>query len=78
MKSSPPVVDRPSSASLKVDFVDVEYATAEGSSNAFEGCQSLLTLPAPYSNLLAPPAAVSGPKMQRSQSRAFISEDGIP
>ncbi|KIJ49805.1 hypothetical protein M422DRAFT_246171 [Sphaerobolus stellatus SS14] len=29
-------------------------------------------------SLLTPPAAVSGPKMQHSQSHAFISKDGIP
>ena len=28
--------------------------------------------------MLAPPAGASGPKLMRSQSRAFMSEDGIP
>ncbi|KIJ49782.1 hypothetical protein M422DRAFT_246142 [Sphaerobolus stellatus SS14] len=70
--------DSPLLIGLKTDIkLKVEYATADESAN-LEGRQSLLTLPAPSSALLASPAAVSGPKMQRSQSRAFISEDGIP
>ncbi|KIJ47549.1 hypothetical protein M422DRAFT_248981 [Sphaerobolus stellatus SS14] len=71
---SPLLIILKTNIKLKVDFVDVKYATAENSSNDLDDRQSLLTLPTP-SNLLAPPAAVSGPKMQRSQSRVFISED---
>lgn len=67
-RGSPLLIGVKADRKLKVDFVDVELANEE--------------LPQPEANgLLAVPtgqANGSGPKIRRQQSRAFLSEDGIP
>lgn len=50
---------------LKVDFVDVEFGNPESDKIAEE--QSTLM-----------PDNLAKPRLQRSQSRAFLSEDGQP
>jgi len=93
-RGSPLLIGLKTETKLKVDFVDVEVATADDSAAFLEGRKSaqspyllcthifsggsLLSPTTASSSLLVPPAAASGPKMQRSQSRAFISEDGVP
>ncbi|KIJ49795.1 hypothetical protein M422DRAFT_246159 [Sphaerobolus stellatus SS14] len=71
--------DSPLLIGLKTDIkLKVEYATADESTN-LEGRTPIPPYPpAPSSALLVHPAAVSDLNMQLSQSRAFISEDGIP
>ncbi|CAG8485923.1 13666_t:CDS:2 [Ambispora gerdemannii] len=63
-RGSPLLVGVKTEKKLKVDFVDVEFGAEE-------------KVPAP-ANLLAPPSAEGHPKLRRSQSRAFLSEDGLP
>lgn len=69
-RGSPLLIGVKTDRKLKVDFVDVELPTAEERVNDVDA-----------SGLLAVPAAVAegpGPKLRRSQSRAFLSEDGMP
>ncbi|KAI0703676.1 hypothetical protein C8T65DRAFT_654732 [Cerioporus squamosus] len=70
-RGSPLLIGVKTERKLKVDFVDVEFAGPEGdvkSSNA-------LAPPTSPGGLLAPPQNSS---MLRTQSRAFMSEDGLP
>ncbi|KAF8522568.1 L-glutamine D-fructose 6-phosphate amidotransferase [Hysterangium stoloniferum] len=74
-RGSPLLIGVKTEKKLKVDFVDVEFAGTEEASSATVDALS----PVSKNNLLAPPpAAASGPKLTRSQSRAFMSEDGMP
>ncbi|CAO3668083.1 unnamed protein product [Umbelopsis ramanniana] len=72
-RGSPLLVGVKTAKKLKVDFVDVEFGNAadggEGISNASEP-QTI------ENNFLSPDGG--HPKLQRSQSRAFLSEDGLP
>ncbi|PIL23364.1 hypothetical protein GSI_14675 [Ganoderma sinense ZZ0214-1] len=71
-RGSPLLIGVKTEKKLKVDFVDVEFAGPE--SDAKSG--SALAPPAVAAGgLLVPP---SGPSMLRTQSRAFMSEDGLP
>ncbi|KAI9065318.1 L-glutamine D-fructose 6-phosphate amidotransferase [Trametes sanguinea] len=67
-RGSPLLIGVKTEKKLKVDFVDVEFAGPE---------EATSTLPPASSagGLLAPP---SGPSLLRTQSRAFMSEDGMP
>ncbi|CAG8548024.1 10787_t:CDS:2 [Ambispora leptoticha] len=65
-RGSPLLVGVKTEKKLKVDFVDVEF-----------GAEEKVPPPGPV-NLLAPPNADAHPKLRRSQSRAFLSEDGLP
>ncbi|EMD35563.1 hypothetical protein CERSUDRAFT_85515 [Gelatoporia subvermispora B] len=69
-RGSPLLIGVKTEKKLKVDFVDVEFAGPE--------TENIDSLAAPTSptGLLAPPS--SGPNLLRSQSRAFMSEDGLP
>ncbi|KAI0356014.1 L-glutamine D-fructose 6-phosphate amidotransferase [Trametes cingulata] len=67
-RGSPLLIGVKTEKKLKVDFVDVEFAGPEESSNT-------LAPPSSANGLLAPP---SGPSLLRTQSRAFMSEDGMP
>ncbi|CAG8757603.1 12674_t:CDS:2, partial [Cetraspora pellucida] len=61
-RGSPLLVGVKTEKKLKVDFVDVEFGTDEKVPDA--------------GNLLSPTDGI--PKLRRSQSRAFLSEDGLP
>ncbi|KAF2499747.1 glutamine:fructose-6-phosphate amidotransferase [Lophium mytilinum] len=71
-KGSPLVVGVRTQKKMKVDFVDVEY-TEEGALPAERASQNVALKKS--NNLLAPP---DKSLLHRSQSRAFLSEDGVP
>ncbi|KAF9237937.1 nucleophile aminohydrolase [Melanogaster broomeanus] len=56
---------------LKVNFVDVEFASVEADTKAVE-----IAPPTSPTSQLAPPSL--GPKISCRQSRNFMSEDGVP
>lgn len=66
-RGSPLLIGVKTDKKLKVDFVDVEIAGQENSESLME---------APPAGLLSVPNAT--PKVLRTQSRAFMSEDGLP
>ncbi|TEB23358.1 L-glutamine D-fructose 6-phosphate amidotransferase [Coprinellus micaceus] len=66
-RGSPLLIGVKTDKKLKVDFVDVEIAGQENSESLME---------APPTGLLSVPNAT--PKVLRTQSRAFMSEDGLP
>ncbi|KAI5117163.1 hypothetical protein M0805_001021 [Coniferiporia weirii] len=68
-RGSPLLIGVKTERKLKVDFVDVEFA-----GDPTEAKPDLLA-PAPPASLLAPPTSSH---IFRSQSRAFMSEDGLP
>ncbi|KDQ58547.1 hypothetical protein JAAARDRAFT_34365 [Jaapia argillacea MUCL 33604] len=71
-RGSPLLIGVKTEKKLKVDFVDVEFAGQET-----EPIQTAASLaPTSPSSMLAPPS--SGSKVFRTQSRAFMSEDGMP
>jgi len=73
-KGSPLVIGVRTQKKMKVDFVDVEYA--EDGHNALPAEKASQTLALKkHNNLLAPP---DKSLLHRSQSRAFLSDDGIP
>ena len=72
-KGSPLVVGVRTQKKMKVDFVDVEYAE-EGPLPAERASQNVAIKKA-SANLLAPP---DKSLLHRSQSRAFLSDDGRP
>ncbi|EGO03724.1 hypothetical protein SERLA73DRAFT_175328 [Serpula lacrymans var. lacrymans S7.3] len=69
-RGSPLLIGVKTEKKLKVDFVDVELAGPEAENKTVDSLA-----PSGPSALLAPP---TGPKIQRTQSRAFMSEDGLP
>lgn len=72
-KGSPLVVGVRTAKKMKVDFVDVEYSE-EGALPAEQASQNVaIKKSAP--GLLAPP---DKSLLHRSQSRAFLSDDGVP
>ncbi|TFK46829.1 isomerising glucosamine-fructose-6-phosphate aminotransferase [Heliocybe sulcata] len=73
-RGSPLLIGVKTDKKLKVDFVDVEFAGAEADTQASQA----ITSPTSPSTLLAPPVPGSSSKLYRTQSRAFMSEDGIP
>jgi glucosamine--fructose-6-phosphate aminotransferase (isomerizing) len=70
-RGSPLLVGVKTDKKLKVDFVDVEFS---GQDDRGDGLETLK--PKSPSGLLAPPTV--NPKVMRTQSRAFMSEDGLP
>ncbi|GBE83835.1 L-glutamine D-fructose 6-phosphate amidotransferase [Sparassis latifolia] len=70
-RGSPLLIGVKTEKKLKVDFVDVEVSGPEGEK------MDALPSTAATSTLLAPPTQ-HGPNLLRSQSRAFMSEDGMP
>jgi len=92
-RGSPLLVGVKTDRKLKVDFVDVELPTAENSEKRtyrFTPVARLMQLEAnklwtstvandtESGGLLTVPGAGGEPKLRRSQSRAFLSEDGLP
>ncbi|KAJ3534458.1 hypothetical protein NMY22_g6915 [Coprinellus aureogranulatus] len=67
-RGSPLLIGVKTDKKLKVDFVDVEIAGQDNSES--------LTEPPSSASLLSVPNAA--PKVLRTQSRAFMSEDGLP
>lgn len=84
-RGSPLLIGVKTEKKLKVDFVDVEFG---GAADQSEAPASTAESRAGQAGLLAPPASASAgglapPKagnnnLIRSQSRAFLSEDGLP
>ena len=72
-RGSPLLIGVKTDRKLKVDFVDVELPVDERD-DAHHG--GLLTVPGGAESTSV--AATTGPKIRRSQSRAFMSEDGMP
>jgi glucosamine--fructose-6-phosphate aminotransferase (isomerizing) len=70
-RGSPLLVGVKTDKKLKVDFVDVEFAGQETEQKIVDTLS-----PATSGGLLAPP--IVNPKIMRTQSRAFMSEDGLP
>ena len=71
-KGSPLVIGVRTAKKMKVDFVDVEYSE-DGALPAEEAAQNVALKNS--SALLAPP---DKSLLHRSQSRAFLSDDGVP
>jgi len=65
-RGSPLLIGVKTDKKLKVDFVDVEFAGQDAEAKVVEG------IPTSPSTLLTPP------KVLRTQSRQFMSEDGLP
>ncbi|KAF9886177.1 glutamine--fructose-6-phosphate transaminase (isomerizing) [Aspergillus nanangensis] len=72
-KGSPLVIGVRTSKKMKVDFVDVEYSE-EGALSAEQASQNV-AIKKSATGLLAPP---DKSLLHRSQSRAFLSDDGVP
>ncbi|RHZ62688.1 glutamine--fructose-6-phosphate transaminase (isomerizing) GFA1 [Aspergillus thermomutatus] len=72
-KGSPLVIGVRTSKKMKVDFVDVEYSE-DGALPAEQASQNV-AIKKSATGLLAPP---DKSLLHRSQSRAFLSDDGIP
>ncbi|KAG9009288.1 glutamine--fructose-6-phosphate transaminase (isomerizing), partial [Tulasnella sp. 427] len=74
-RGSPLLIGVKTEKKLKVDFVDVEIPAGE----AEDKLDDLAPGGPPASSLLAVPgAATTAQKIARTQSRAFMSEDGLP
>ncbi|WWD18484.1 glutamine-fructose-6-phosphate transaminase (isomerizing) [Kwoniella shandongensis] len=72
-RGSPLLIGVKTDRKLKVDFVDVELPTNEDRVNDADA-NALLAVPSAVSD----GRSAAGPKLRRSQSRAFLSEDGMP
>ncbi|BDD63202.1 glutamine--fructose-6-phosphate transaminase(isomerizing) [Monascus purpureus] len=72
-KGSPLVIGVRTSKKMKVDFVDVEYSE-DGALPAEQASQNA-AIKKSTASLLAPP---DKSLLHRSQSRAFLSDDGVP
>lgn len=76
-RGSPLLIGVKTDRKLKVDFVDVEVP--ETSNEKLEAVEAGGLLTVPHGGSGGPAAAAGeGPKLRRSQSRAFLSEDGMP
>ena len=73
-KGSPLVVGVRTQKKMKVDFVDVEFGENEQALPAEQASQNVALRK--NNSLLAPPDKAS--LLHRSQSRAFLSDDGVP
>ena len=80
-KGSPLVVGVKTGRKMKVDFVDVEYSE-DGSALPAEAASHNVAVKKQVNGLLAPGAGMLAPPdkslLHRSQSRAFLSDDGMP
>ncbi|KAI1334750.1 glutamine:fructose-6-phosphate amidotransferase [Xylariaceae sp. FL0016] len=79
-KGSPLVIGVKTQKRMKVDFVDVEYSEENGALPA-EAASQNVALKKQTGNLLAPNAMLGAPDkslLHRSQSRAFMTDDGMP
>ncbi|KAI1400515.1 glutamine:fructose-6-phosphate amidotransferase [Hypoxylon fuscum] len=79
-KGSPLVIGVKTQKRMKVDFVDVEYSEENGALPA-EAASQNVALKKQTGNFLAPNAllgAADKSLLHRSQSRAFMTDDGLP
>jgi len=76
-KGSPLVIGVKTEKRMKVDFVDVEYSD-ENTALPAEAASQRSALVKDSSTLLAPLAAADKSLLHRSQSRAFMTDDGMP
>lgn len=80
-KGSPLVIGVKTQKRMKVDFVDVEYSDDTGALPA-EAASQNVALKKQSGGLLTPNAALLGAPdkslLHRSQSRAFMTDDGLP
>ncbi|KAI0008880.1 hypothetical protein F4779DRAFT_412612 [Xylariaceae sp. FL0662B] len=79
-KGSPLVIGVKTQKRMKVDFVDVEYSEENGALPA-EAASQNVALKKQTGNLLAPNSLLGAPDkslLHRSQSRAFMTDDGMP
>ncbi|KAI0021509.1 glutamine:fructose-6-phosphate amidotransferase [Xylariomycetidae sp. FL0641] len=79
-KGSPLVIGVKTQKRMKVDFVDVEYSEENGALPA-EAASQNAALKKQTGNSLAPNALLGAPDkslLHRSQSRAFMTDDGMP
>ncbi|KAG0253372.1 glutamine--fructose-6-phosphate transaminase (isomerizing), partial [Linnemannia exigua] len=67
-RGSPLLIGVKTPKKLKVDFVDVEFG----------GIAEEREIPGQLDAVTAPMAGLEVPKLRRSESRAFLSEDGLP
>jgi glucosamine--fructose-6-phosphate aminotransferase (isomerizing) len=78
-KGSPLVIGVKTQRRMKVDFVDVEYADEQGALSAEAASQNVALKKS--SDLLSPSGLLGAPDkslLHRSQSRAFMTDDGMP
>jgi glucosamine--fructose-6-phosphate aminotransferase (isomerizing) len=78
-KGSPLVIGVKTQKRMKVDFVDVEYADEQGALSAEAASQNVALKKS--SDLLSPSGLLGAPDkslLHRSQSRAFMTDDGMP
>jgi glucosamine--fructose-6-phosphate aminotransferase (isomerizing) len=79
-KGSPLVIGVKTQRRMKVDFVDVEY-TEEGALPAETASQNVALKKSTFGNSLVPGNPLAPPDkslLHRSQSRAFMTDDGMP
>ncbi|KAI1098603.1 glutamine:fructose-6-phosphate amidotransferase [Jackrogersella minutella] len=79
-KGSPLVIGVKTQKRMKVDFVDVEYSEENGALPA-EAASQNVALKKQTGNLLTPSSLLGAPDkslLHRSQSRAFMTDDGLP
>jgi glucosamine--fructose-6-phosphate aminotransferase (isomerizing) len=74
-KGSPLVVGVKTQRKMKVDFVDVEFGDSGDVLPAEQASQNVALKKGTGASLLAPP---DKSLLHRSQSRAFLSDDGVP
>lgn len=81
-KGSPLVIGVKTAKKMKVDFVDVEYSESGGALSAEQANHNVAVKKSAAGRLLAPGAGLLAPPdkslLHRSQSRAFLSDDGMP
>ncbi|KAF3076986.1 hypothetical protein TsFJ059_001336 [Trichoderma semiorbis] len=80
-KGSPLVIGVKTQRRMKVDFVDVEYGEDDAALSAEAASQTVALKKAAAGDLLAPSSALGAPDkslLHRSQSRAFMTDDGMP
>lgn len=70
-RGSPVLIGVKTEKKLKIDFVDVEFSGPDAD-------KSLTELSPAGNSLLVPTATANTNKLVRSQSRAFLSDDGMP
>ncbi|KAG5459522.1 MAG: nucleophile aminohydrolase, partial [Olpidium bornovanus] len=69
-RGSPLLIGVKTAKKLKVDFVDVEFGPGDAEKKLDEGAED--------AGHALSPSGINEPKIRRSESRAFLSEDGMP
>ena len=76
-KGSPLVIGVKTDKKMKVDFVDVQYSTDDTPLPAETASQNVALKKSAVGNLLSP-TAIDKNLLRRTQSRAFMTDDGVP